>query len=45
MDVEKQKALEQWVDELFAESDRRAFEIMHKIAALAIEQTANGLLQ
>jgi hypothetical protein len=35
---EEQKAIAEWVDDLYAESDKKVFEILQKIAALAIEQ-------
>lgn len=35
--VEGEQTLAEWVDQLYAENDKRAFEIMHRIAELAVE--------
>lgn len=34
----EQKQISELVDEMFKRSDKAAFEIMHRIAALALEQ-------
>ena len=45
MDGLENKQLSEVVDDLFAESDRRAFEVLHRIAALACAQVIDKIEQ